>query len=87
MAVVDTALVTIVLDALIVAGVEAPIGATLIVDAPFPIVNGTVVIDLEPILGVEETLIVPVPSVDFAADVALSPLVTASLLITATPAP
>jgi len=80
--VITTCLVTLTLDALTVLdGVPIPVGVELLTNVPFPNIGGNVEIDLEPLLGVDETLIVPCPSVDFETQVALSPIITANLTV------
>lgn len=81
MGVIATCLVTVTLDSLEVLGIETEIGADLVTDLPLPEDGGNVEIDLEPLLGIDETLTVPCPSVDFEAEVGISPLLTANLVI------
>ncbi|SDY16951.1 hypothetical protein SAMN05421736_101556 [Evansella caseinilytica] len=81
----DTALVTIELASAIVAGETFDVGLDVIVNEPFPIVGvASVVIDLEPLVGADQTVTVPVPVVDFPVTATLSPLLAFNLLITTT---
>lgn len=87
MGVITTCLVTLTLDSIVILeGVPIPIGVELLTSVPYPEIGGNVEIDLEPLLGVDETLIVPCPSEDFTAEVDLSPIVTANLTIQVVPA-
>ncbi|MFZ7104269.1 MAG: hypothetical protein ACOWWO_16660 [Peptococcaceae bacterium] len=86
MGVVTTCLVTIILESLEVLGIVVPVDVELLVEAPLPVVDGEVLIDLEPILGIDLTIAVPCPSVDFEVAVDLGPLVVANLVVTTTEA-
>lgn len=81
MGVITTCLVTLTLESTEILGVVTPIGVDLLVEVPYPEVNGNVEIDLLGLLGVDETLIVPCPSVDFEVQVGLGGLLLANLVI------
>lgn len=76
--------VTVILSSITVLGNTTPVG-TVILEATLPEVAGFVEINLLNILGVNITLTVPCPTVDFTASVDLGGLVTANLSITTSP--
>ncbi|GAA3406924.1 hypothetical protein ACFFNY_25230 [Paenibacillus hodogayensis] len=66
--------------------VTIPVNVNLLVNVPFPETAGTVTIDLFPLLGVVGTITVPCPSVTTQV-VAITPILSANLIITVSEAP
>lgn len=86
----DFALVTITLASIVqtvppLPPALIPVGVNLQVNVPYPVVGGNVTIDLLPILGVDQDIIVAVPGV-YVESVVITPVLTANLVITVTEA-
>ncbi|MBD2863249.1 hypothetical protein [Paenibacillus oceani] len=87
----DFGLVTITLASIVqtvppLPPVTIPVGVNLLTNVPYPYVGSNVTIDLLPILGVDQDIIVPVPGVT-AETVVITPVLSANLIVTVTEGP
>jgi hypothetical protein len=87
----DFCLVTITLASIVqtippLPPVTIPVGVNLVTSVPYPEVGGNVTISLLPILGVDQDITVPCPSVTTQTAI-ITPVLTANLIVTVTEAP